>query len=90
MDSIEQHIEVDKKILEDPSVSPQMRRHTADELQHLEKYHDAHPEDHHDPTSFEMYCDENPEAEEFKLYEDSDTLRSVTGVFHFFGRPFII
>ena len=70
MDSIEQHIEVDKKILEDPSVSPQMRRHTADELQHLEKYHDAHPEDHHAPTAFEMYCDENPEAEECKIYEN--------------------
>ena len=47
-----------------------MRRHTADELQHLEKYHDAHPEDHHDPTAFEMYCDENPEAEECKIYEN--------------------
>ena len=57
MDSIEQHIEKDKEILEDPTLSPQMRRHTVDELEHLEKFHDAHPEDHHDPTAFEMYCD---------------------------------
>jgi len=78
MDSIEQHIEVDKKILEDPSVSPQMRRHTADELEHLEKYHEAHPEDHHDPTSFEMYCDENPEADECKIYENWTSLITVT------------
>ena len=55
---IETHIEKDKKILEDPTISPQMRRHTADELEHLERYHKEHPEDHHDPTAFEMYCDE--------------------------------
>ena len=70
MDSIEQHIEKDTELLEDPTLSPQMRRHTVDELQHLEKYHhDAHPEDHHDPTAFEMYCDENPDADECKIYE---------------------
>lgn len=68
--SIEDHIEKDKKILEDPTISPQMRRHTADELEHLERYHREHPEDHHDPTSFEMYCDENPEADECRIYED--------------------
>ena len=37
MESIEQHIEKDKELLQDPTLSPQMRRHTADELQHLEK-----------------------------------------------------
>ena len=31
MESIEKHIEKDKEILQDPTVSPQMRRHTADE-----------------------------------------------------------
>ena len=62
MDSIEQHIEKDKEILEDPTLSPQMRRHTVDELQHLEKYHEAHPEDHHDPTR----VDENPKQRNVK------------------------
>ena len=38
MESIEKHIEKDKEILQDPTVSPQMRRHTADELEHLERY----------------------------------------------------
>ena len=52
--SIEDHIEKDKRILEDPTISPQMRRHTADELESLERYHKEHPEDHHDPTSFVM------------------------------------
>ena len=44
-----------------------MRRHTADELQHLERYAEEHKKDieagdHHDPSAFEMFCDENPEA----------------------------
>ena len=47
MDSIEQHIEKDKKILDDPTLSPQMRRHTEAELKDLENYQKAHPEDHH-------------------------------------------
>ena len=47
-----------------------MRRHTEDELDHLEKYQAAHPDDDHDPTAFEMYCDENPEADECRIYED--------------------
>jgi len=68
--SIEDHIEKDKKILENPMISPQMRRHTQDELQHLELYRKNHPEDNHDPTAFEMYCDENPEASECRIYED--------------------
>ncbi|BCU98805.1 MAG: hypothetical protein CM15mV24_0300 [Bellamyvirus sp.] len=51
---IETHIEKDKKILEDPTISPQMRRHTADELEHLERYAKEHAKeiaagDHHDP-----------------------------------------
>tara|TARA_R100000908_G_C3714407_1_gene119754 strand:- start:151 stop:366 length:216 start_codon:yes stop_codon:yes gene_type:complete len=68
--SIEDHIEKDREILRDPTVSPQMRRHTADELEHLEMYHKSHPDDHHDPTPLEMYCDENPEADECRIYED--------------------
>jgi len=68
--SIKDHIEKDKRILEDPTTSPQQRRHTADELQQLERYHKAHPEDTHDPTAFEMYCDEYPDADECRIYED--------------------
>ena len=47
-----------------------MRRHVADELDHLELYQVNHPGDDHDPTSFEMFCDENPEADECRIYED--------------------
>ena len=56
------------KILENFTLSPQMRRHIADELDHLEKYQAAHPDEDHDPTAFEMYCDENPEADECRIY----------------------
>ena len=38
MDSIEKHIEKDKEILHDPTVSPQMRRHVEGELHDLEEY----------------------------------------------------
>jgi len=38
MESLEQHIEVDKKILEDPTISPQQRRHIEGELKELEVY----------------------------------------------------
>jgi hypothetical protein len=69
MDNINQHIEEDKRILEDPTVSPQMRRHTAEELEALEAYKDNHPEDDHDPTPLELYCDANPEAPECRIYE---------------------
>jgi len=70
MDSIEQHIEKDRKILDDPTLSPQMRRHTEGELSDLENYQKAHPEDHHDPTPLELYCDTNPDALECRVYDD--------------------
>jgi hypothetical protein len=36
----------------------------------LEKYQSNHPDTDHDPTPFEMYCDENPNALECRIYED--------------------
>jgi hypothetical protein len=70
MDHIDQHIENDKKILEDPTISPQMRRHTAEELKALETYKERHPEDSHDPTPLELYCDANPGAIQCRVYDD--------------------
>ena len=57
MDSIEQHIEKDKEILQDPTVSPQMRRHIEGELHELEEYAEHHKAeieagDHHDATTW--------------------------------------
>ena len=75
MNSIEQHIEVDRKILENPTTSPQQRRHIEGELHDLEEYAENHKKeieagDHHDPTYLEVYCDANPEADECRIYED--------------------
>tara|TARA_A100001234_G_C12632812_1_gene388965 strand:+ start:217 stop:444 length:228 start_codon:yes stop_codon:yes gene_type:complete len=75
MDSIEQHIEKDKEILQDPTVSPQMRRHIEGELHELEVYAENHKKeieagDHHDPTALELYCEMEPEADECRIYED--------------------
>lgn len=66
---INQHIEQDKRILEDPTVSPQMRRHIEGELQSLQNYQQKHPEDIKDPSSLELYCNENPDAPECKVYD---------------------
>lgn len=70
MENIESHIEKDKKILDDPTISPQMRRHVEGELKDLQSYQENHPNDHHDPTSLELYCDTNPDAPECKIFED--------------------
>jgi len=70
MDSIEQHIEADKEELANPQLSPQRRRHIEGELEELEAYAERHPEDHHDPTSLELYCDNNPSAPECLVYDD--------------------
>jgi hypothetical protein len=70
MSTIDQHIENDQQEISDPQISSQRRRHIEDELEHLKKYKANHPDDDHDPTPFEMYCDENPDAAECRIYED--------------------
>lgn len=69
MSTIDDHIKNDKRILDDSMSSPQARRHAEQELESLERYRERHPEDNHDPTPFELYCDENPEALECRIYE---------------------
>jgi hypothetical protein len=69
MDNIEQHILKDKKILDDSMISSQTRRHIEDELEFLEKYKINHPNNDHDPTPLELYCDAHPDALECKIYE---------------------
>jgi len=70
MENIEAHIEADKEELANPQLSPQRRRHIEEELEELQAYAERHPEDHHDPTPLELYCDANPSALECKVYED--------------------
>jgi len=70
MENIEQHIEADREELSNPQLSPQRRRHLEGELEELEAYHENHPDDTHDPTPLELYCDANPNALECRIYED--------------------
>lgn len=70
MENIQQHIDHDKKLLDDPQTSPQSRRHTQEELDALQAYRTRHPEDDHDPTPLELFCDANPDALECRVYED--------------------
>lgn len=69
MESIQKHIERDKKILDNPTISSQQRRHVESELEQLELYYKNHPEDDHDPSSLELFCDEHPEADECKIFD---------------------
>lgn len=70
MNNIDAHITKDKQLLDNPSISPQSRRHTQEELEALEAYKVNHPNDDHDPTPLELYCDTHPESPECRVYED--------------------
>jgi hypothetical protein len=70
MENIDAHIEQDRRILDDPQISPQSRRHTQEELVALEAYKAKHPGEDHDPTALELFCDSNPDALECRVYED--------------------
>ena len=75
MENIEAHIENDKRILEDPTTSPQQRRHVEEELHDLEDWVENHKEeieagDHHDPSYLELFCDQNPSEPECLVYDD--------------------
>ena len=75
MESIEKHIAKDKEILDDPTTSPNQRRHVEGELHELEIYATNHKKeieacDHHDPTALELYCEMEPDADECRIYED--------------------
>jgi hypothetical protein len=50
--------------------SPQARRHTEEELEALITYKEHHPNDDHDPTALELYCDAHPDALECRIYDD--------------------
>jgi len=70
MSNIHDHISKDRKILDDPLTSSQSRRHVEEELEALEMFHVKHPNDDHDPSALELYCDSYPEALECRIYED--------------------
>lgn len=69
MENIDKHIEQDREILDNPTTSPQQRRHVEGELESLESYKANHPNDDHDPTALELFCNENPDAAECRVYD---------------------
>lgn len=70
MENIEKHIEADKEELNGGNISAQRRRHIEQELHELEIYKENHPEDHHDPTALELFCEMQPDANECRIYEN--------------------
>jgi hypothetical protein len=72
MNNIDEHIQKDKSEIEAARASGDLGkvRHLEDELKGLEEYKAHHPEDSHDPTALEVYCDLNPEAPECRVYDD--------------------
>lgn len=68
--SLQQHINNDRDELDNPNTSSQRRRHLEDELDSLEQYQVNHPDDDHDPSSLELYCDSHPDALECRVYDD--------------------
>ena len=72
MKSIDEHIKKDQTDIKAAQAAGDDAkvRHLTDELHSLEEYKEHHPDDSHDPTSLELYCDANPEAEECRVYDD--------------------
>jgi len=72
MKSIDEHIKKDQSDLETAKAegNDAKVRHISEELESLKKKKKEHPEDSHDPTPLELYCEANPEADECRVYDD--------------------
>ena len=72
MKSIDEHIQKDQSELEAAKATGDQakQRHLTEELKSLEEYKEHNPQDKHDPTSLELYCDANPDADECRVYDD--------------------
>jgi hypothetical protein len=69
MENIQKHIDHDRKIVDDAMASSQSRRHAEEELEALERYQQSHPNEDRDPTPLDLYCNDNPDASECRIYE---------------------
>ena len=72
MKSIDEHIKKDQSQIEAAKAAGDEAkvRHLESELNSLQEYKEHNPGDKHDPTSLELYCDANPEADECRVYDD--------------------
>lgn len=67
---LQNHIEKNKKELDNPEISSQRRRHLESELGDLEVYQKNHPTETKDPTPLELFCELNPDSLECRIYEE--------------------
>ena len=72
MKSIDEHIQKDQSDIEAAKAAGDDAkvRHLEGELQDLKVFKEHHPGDNHDPTSLEMFCENNPESPECRIYDD--------------------
>ena len=72
MKSIDEHIAKDESEIQAAKAEGNdgKVRHLQEELKDLKEFKEQHPGDNHDPTSLEMYCENNPEAAECRMYDD--------------------
>jgi hypothetical protein len=67
--NIDQHIENNRDELSGFTANGQRRRFLEGELDSLLKYKESHPDKIEDPSPLELFCNENPEAPECRIYE---------------------
>lgn len=67
--TIFEHISFILNEMDSSVLSSQRKRHLENELNELENYQKNHPNDDHDPTPLEIFCDKNPEAFECRIYD---------------------
>ena len=72
MKSIDEHIAKDEtEILAAKAQGDEGKvRHLEGELKDLKDFKEHHPGDNHDPTSLEMFCENNPDSPECRIYDD--------------------
>ena len=72
MNTIDEHIQKDQsEILSAKAQGNEAKaRHLEEELHSLEEYKEHHPEDKHDPTALELFCEANPDEPECLVYDD--------------------
>ena len=66
--NLSSHIEDIENELDGYILNKQRKRHLLDELEKLRLYVINHPDIEEIPTSLELYCDQNPEALECKIF----------------------
>ena len=72
MKSIDEHIAKDESEIKTAKAEGNQAkvRHLEEERKELKEFKEHHPGDDHDPTSLEMYCENNPAAAECRVYDD--------------------